>query len=44
MKNQPERDGKERDASPARSVLGFAVVYRFLRRSETLFIATGKSQ
>jgi hypothetical protein len=33
---------EKRGASPARSVLGLAVVYRFLRRSETLFVATAK--
>ena len=33
---------EKRVAGPTRSVLGLPVVYRFLRRSETLFVAAGK--
>jgi hypothetical protein len=40
MKNKPARKITRRNQ--ARSVPGPPVVYRFLRRSETLFVATGE--
>jgi hypothetical protein len=43
MKSQPF-GGENRAASPARSVPGGLVVYRFLRRSETHFAAAAKSR
>jgi hypothetical protein len=42
MKKKSPSGGKKRGASPARSVLGVSVVYRFLRRSETVFVGDGQ--
>jgi hypothetical protein len=42
MKKSADKEQEKRRASPTRSVPGVSVVYRFLRRSETLFVSPAK--